>query len=320
MLMSNFGRNAKGNFQQDSSFYTLFHGARAVLLEDELNEFQWNQIERLAEMNRGKYTNGLINGFNIVETNEDDIFYIESDSPFSFLVDGYDLKAGHNIVANQPSSITSEDNRMIFKLPHEDFGHDLVFLEIWFEAMDFSEKIRKYGGETTPAINNSMYDIRINAETSRRIQLRWRIRSVRNETSLSNVFIQDYSGNDSTLKYEAFDEMYLGDLGVLKTGDKDIKSFGMVYALPLFKVNRNGFKITLDQIERLISPAEVKAGIVFESLRQDLRRILRKIINGTATLNDLETPVLNNSLNTETKYILEKIINQTATLEDLELL
>lgn len=257
--MSTFNRSANGNFHKDGSIYTLFHGAKTILLEDELNELQWNQIERLASMNRGQYTNGMMTSFTIKTTNYDDIFYIEADTPFSVLLDGYDLKMGNNTISGQPSDIVSADNRLIFKLPHYTSGTDLVFIEAWFEVMKYDETLRKFGGIDTPIITNKMYDDRVQRETSRRVQFRWRIRVERNVSSLSSVNALNYNGSTTSVKFVEKDGIYVANLGEQRTADGDLKTLGTVYALPLFMVNRNGgYKIALNQIIDMTPKARLR--------------------------------------------------------------
>lgn len=272
--MLNFGRDAKGKLQEDSSFYTIFYGDKAILLEDELNESQWNQIERLASMNRSQYSSGILNDFTVKSTGEDDVFYIETEQPLSVLINGYDLKIGHNTIDNQPVTISSEDNKIIFKLPHETTGFDFVFLEAWFEVMSHDETIRKYGGEATPAIGNFMLDGRVSRETTKRIQFRWRIRSVRNEENLDNVLAHNYDGVETIAKFNNQNDVFVADIGVQRDKKNNVKSLGKIYALPLFKVTRSGYTIDTTKIKDIVAKARTKAKMQhIKELEQNLPQL-----------------------------------------------
>lgn len=176
-MSASFQRGNKGSFHEDSNILSVFHGTDAFLLEDELNESQWNQIEARAEQMKIQYTSGILSNFTLVDKGT--YAYLESTDgkPFNVLVDGYVAKVGGNF----PSNPDSADNRIIFETLHE-FGHvnddnsdNIHFIEFWFEVIDHGSVVRKFGGVDTVSITNNMWDNRINTETSRRIQLRWKI-------------------------------------------------------------------------------------------------------------------------------------------------
>jgi hypothetical protein len=257
--MTNFNRDTDGSFQKDSSIVSLFHGTKAVLLEDELNELQWTQAERLASIMREQYMSGFSSKFTVNATSYDNIFTIDNivaGKPLALLVDGYQLKIGNNTATSQPSGLVSNDNRVIVQLPAADTTTrtDLVILEAWFEVIKGTEQLRKFGGVDTPILTNTIIDPRMpQGETSRRIQLRWRIRTLKNQSAITNVTALDYKGTDSGVKYTAFDEIYSVDLGTKLESTSDIKSFGKVYGIPLFKVARtpNNNTITSANITNL---------------------------------------------------------------------
>lgn len=239
--MSSFERNNKGPaFQKDSSIYSLFFGTRTKLLEDELNELQWTQVEILAEFNRNQRTSGLLQSIKAVGTSTDNIFYFQSPKVLSVLVDGYLLKAGSNAVDEQP--LASSDDKLFVKLngaPTTGTRTDLVMLEAWFETISHQDTIRKFGGDTTPILQNNLLDPRANAETARRIQLKWRLRVINNATSPETVEALKPDGTDSGVLFTSVDgAIYSADIGLQRDSNMDLESNGVVYAIPLATVDR----------------------------------------------------------------------------------
>ncbi|AEO93678.1 gp420 [Bacillus phage G] len=171
-MCPSFRRSNKGIFQDNSNVLSIFHGTDAFLLEDELNESQWNHIEARAEMFRAQYTSGILSDFNLVKVDNNSSYIETKDSkPFYVLVDGYLVKIG----GNQFGNILSSDSRLIFDTNLENEVDKLHFIEFWFEAINHSQDLRKFGGEDTSLITNKMLDDRIKTETSRRIQMQWKI-------------------------------------------------------------------------------------------------------------------------------------------------
>ncbi|MNM45079.1 hypothetical protein D3C81_559960 [compost metagenome] len=240
--MAVFNRNNVGGFQKDSSIFSIFHGTESFLVEDELNESQWNQIERLASQVREQYTSGSLRPFNINTANYNNFFSISSQdgNPMSFFVDGYLLRVGANNPGSLPTGLTSSDDKIIFKLNSAgtQTRTDLLILECWFEVINYTELIRKYGGTDTPNLQNTILDQRSSVETSRRIQFKWRIRAIDGQVDVSQVNAMGYNGIASEIKYQSLGSIYAANIGTKTLSDGSLKSPAIVYAVPLFKVSR----------------------------------------------------------------------------------
>jgi hypothetical protein len=254
--VSTFDRNSSGTFQNNSSVYSVFHGTDSYLLEDELNESQWNQIEKNALKTKEQYTNGLLKKFTINAPSYDNFFSINSNdnNPLSFLIDGHILRVGENNPGGLPDGLTAAQDTLIFLLNAADAATrtDLVFLEVWFEVIGYHEMIRKFGGDTTPALINNIYDARINVETTRRIQFRWRTRSINSESLMTNVNAFKYDNVDSGVTYTAYNDIYIADTGVqyiTSAGKNSLKSNGIVYGIPLFTVARKASNDAIDTVD-----------------------------------------------------------------------
>lgn len=255
--MVSFNRKGDGSFQKNSSIYSVFHGTHSFILEDELNELQWTQIENIAAQTREQYTNGFLKSVDIITNEYDNFFAIKNkdENPMSLFVDGYLLKVGANKPADLPVDLVPSDDKIIFKLNKAGTTDrkDLLLMEVWFEIIGYTEQLMKYGGVDTETIPNKILDTRSNIETSKRIQLRWRIRSVDNQDDITKVYASNYNGNPSSAKYEPHDGIFIANTGV-KEFQGSLKSNGIVYGIPLFTVTRpaNDDKIVTENIESVL--------------------------------------------------------------------
>lgn len=139
--------------------------------------------------------------------------------------------------------------------PNSGTREDLAFVEIFFESVaptgsreDDDENVYKYGGLQSGTLTNDLLDNVAGAETSRRVQLRWNIRTV---ADVNFTTYPDGVNDNSRVKARGgapADSNYsftkLAD-GVYRAGDGSNAACvgmncidGYVYALPLYKVRR----------------------------------------------------------------------------------
>lgn len=139
--------------------------------------------------------------------------------------------------------------------PNNGTREDLAFLEVWFEEVaptgspeDDDENVFNYGGVNSGTLGNDLQDPVAGDETSRRIQLRWNLRTVPDVNFASypdgvgnSDKVKARGGNDTDTDYsfsKISDGLYRAgsgtssDCSILKCTD------GFVYAIPLFKVHR----------------------------------------------------------------------------------
>ena len=215
--------SAQSKFNASKNYTEVKFGADAPLLEVELNELQQIQNNARAELVRQTIhsgftslaTIGYLTTANQIKLNEESVAF----------VNGYQIKipAGTVITLPAPPTFGTRD--------------DLVFLEAWFEEIDSTK-------------DTAIKDSRIGQETSRRIKLNWRIRTVADV----NFSTYDEGVNDAN-KVKAWggtgaDTTYTftkdsADVGLYKAGNgsQDSKNAlktadGYVYAIPLFRVKR----------------------------------------------------------------------------------
>ncbi len=139
--------------------------------------------------------------------------------------------------------------------PNSGSREDLAWLEAWFEEVaptgspeDDDENVYKYGGVQSGTLANDLQDSVAGDETSRRIQLRWNIRTA---TDVDFTTYPEGLGNTDRVKARGgsdadTDYTYtsLGD-GLYRAGDGSSAACttlacvdGYVYAIPLYQVHR----------------------------------------------------------------------------------
>lgn len=139
--------------------------------------------------------------------------------------------------------------------PYNGTREDLAYLEAWFEEVaptgspeDDDENVYKYGGLASGTVANDILDPTAEDETSRRIQLRWNIRTAADvnftnyPAGINNTDrVKARGGNNSDTDYGYAS---LGN-GLYRAGDGSSAACtalkcvdGYVYAIPLFHVHR----------------------------------------------------------------------------------
>lgn len=139
--------------------------------------------------------------------------------------------------------------------PYNGSREDLAFVEVWFEEIapsgspeDDDENVYRYGGIASGTIANDLLDSVAGDETTRRIQLRWNIRTV---TDVNFTNYPNGVDNGDRVKARAgaqSDTSYtFGGVGngLYRAGDGSSAACttlkcvdGYVYAIPLFRVHR----------------------------------------------------------------------------------
>ena len=172
-----FNQPIVGQFQKSSSIYSVLFGTDAVLLENELNEMQWIQIEKVSSIFQNLYTSGIIDKIDINKVNNDIVLKnTQPTKPISFLIDGFFLDIGGQ---NLDDEVKIDTSSTLFGV-----NKNIVFLEAWFETVDgvaTNNLINKFGGNNNS--NQIAYEIkddeRLSKETTRRIQMRWKVRIIK---------------------------------------------------------------------------------------------------------------------------------------------
>ena len=165
--------------------------------------------------------------------------------------------------------------------PYNGSREDLAFVEVWFEEVapsgspeDDDENVYRYGGIASGTIANDLLDSVAGDETTRRIQLRWNIRTVTdvNFTSYPNGVdngdrVKARAGAQADTNY-AFGGV--GN-GLYRAGDGSSAACttlkcvdGYVYALPLFRVHRRN-QTTYDATDNKEGAPAYSSGTIIPS-------------------------------------------------------
>lgn len=336
-----FDRNPKGNFNIDNNFVSIQSGSEAYLLEDELNELQWIQYEQKAQLIRSTMDSGIMYNVPIIldtthNSEIDTALYIKSFNNYDVNnntvllsiknyipvnLNGYVFKICGTYNKNISGQATTHNNILIDLYDCSKLSNgtknELVYLEMWFENINSVEnnQINAYGG-TANEYSEFENDQRLRLETTRRIQLKWAIKSKIDCNNLTDVspinnnkkYIKGTSVNGKN--YSNDDNIYVCDVG-LNHPTKSIDN--MYYAIPLFLIVRNNGQITLNNVTPLYkTPKQYVSKFANKeiSFGKD-QEIILKNIDG----NILE---LKNSSNNNIDLVLKTLTNDLSKTKQIE--
>lgn len=273
-----FDRNPKGNFNIDNNFVAIQSGSEAYLLEDELNELQWIQYEQKAQLIRSTMNSGIMYNAPIIlnttyNSDVDTALYIKSynnrdintntvllsiKNYIPVNLNGYVFKICGTYNKNISGETTTHKNILIDLYDGNRITSgtkkELVYLEMWFENINSTEnnQINAYGGSSNE-YEEFTNDTRLRLETTRRIQLKWAIKSKIDCERLTDVspennqkYIKGTSINGQS--YSNDSNIYVCDVK-LNHPTKAIDN--MYYAIPLFLITRKNGQIELNDITTL---------------------------------------------------------------------
>lgn len=237
-------------FNKDANFQAVRFGADAPLLETELNELQDIQNEQRKQLIRDTMPSGFIKlstlDYTSMETTPNTII-LKDESVAYVNGERIYIPAGTRITLPVPPTIGSRQ--------------DFVLLEMWGEEIDSTEDVEKFGGEGQDTLTNYIKDSRIGVETSRRIQIKWRLRAVENTSSLTSVNAKGQLENESTTKFakvETDNGLYIATVTGASVDNK-------VYALPMFTVyRRNSGGFSAKNVSGSLLSTDGVAGRYFE--------------------------------------------------------
>lgn len=260
-----FDRKVTGNFDKHKSFKSLIGGTGGYFLEDEMNEMQWIQNEARTEILKSQFHSGIVYDKEnrlILQNNENYIPNLFSFSPTKALINGYLIDLRGNLGRLYDNN--GFNNVLLHDSPEDGFRDDFVYLEVKFKIVKVGDEIWFNGNEdnVNGVIENDLFDRRINGETTRRIQLQWKIKTVKGidfesfkdgfDNQFKNGNIQNYNVRDreyysfwrSDLNLDQKNNFSDKGLWVCGTGvSGDFETFdGYIYAIPLFKVSRRNSK------------------------------------------------------------------------------
>ena len=295
-----FTRSPKGKFNPDCNFISIQGGTNAYLLEDEVNELQFIQVHALSSTIKRITYSGVLTKVNADDDNASTaegapqaLAYKYEDTeatpitsseqlnhitinPFTAILDGH---------VSYISGTNGSPIDVYFTDPYTtgQERQDFVILEFWYKqitqettvdeygsAVKTISPIYQYGGVNNRILNPysgtqeySIIDPRMAVETTDRVQLQWRIRTIPDKDNVVDEDRIHYSPYGSELEVKV-EEMLLNPLNskgspytlsTYRTSSHDPYLFiaghgteqdkiafgtidGYVYAIPLFNVKR----------------------------------------------------------------------------------
>jgi DNA-binding cell septation regulator SpoVG len=253
-----FSQPIKGTWKDNTHFVALNVGSDAYVMEREVNEAQWLNVDNAAKTLKQitksgiltiDKTNNLEKCFKIINNNTTNLNGFEL-PPFDSVVNGF--------LTHHEYYRTGETKKNIpIRLPNPPVGdvrHDFVFLEFWFSELKKNDKVPMFGYDINSPMDFNIIDERIEAETSRRIQLQWTISHYEDfDNKYSKGFVDaDGKPNESihplaqngyrAKKYfykQSENDPYLFIAGEGLIANPTIHTIdGYVYAIPLFRIMR----------------------------------------------------------------------------------
>lgn len=232
---------------QSRNFSMIAFQQAKPLLDSELNLSQQVQNALRAEAVRKLLSPGLLSATTITDV---------TDKKNTLRLSGATANVNGWLINLYGANRSDNQSDITFaEAPYSGTREDLAYVEAWFEEVapsgspeDDDESVYKYGGLASGTMPNDLQDPTAGDETSRRIQLRWNIRTV------SDVDFTTYPkgvNNGTRVKAKggaSSDTGYtfgsVGD-GLYRAGDGSSSACtalkcvdGYVYAIPLFRVHR----------------------------------------------------------------------------------
>jgi len=273
---------------KDKQFGAVVFRKNRPILDSELNLISLMELENRAEQIRSMYPSGWVmsemNPYSNYFTDKtySNVFYFgnqvsnEVRSPMYAIVNGWVVPVTGTKTGQPPLAANDTDtwNKIMLNPPSTSTGGnraEFVFLEVWLQEIESDPsgsvadgkpeagKVYKFGNVEAgfTSLDDDLIDPAINIETTKRVQVQYRIRVV------ADVNLIDYpSGFDKTLVFAQgslsapsavyFENMAetLGDPGLWRSGTGDPTTFGTVdgyvYAVPICTVFRRNSSEFLD--------------------------------------------------------------------------
>lgn len=170
------------NFNKLANFSEVKFGENKPVLEVELNEMQQIQNEARADIIRDTMPSGFVTLGDI-----DYDYCANNDNQIKLKTESIAYVNGYRITIPKDTIIEIGESDKV--------REDLVFLEVWKEAVNDIDTLTEYGGENNAVINNPIKDERYPVATSQRVALKYRIRHVA-DIDFNKVWVQGNEGAD----------------------------------------------------------------------------------------------------------------------------
>lgn len=337
----NTGFEYESKFNTDNAFTGIKFGYDRSILETELNEMQEIQdynrrslIHKICKSGIIELTDRNFVGDKIVYSPNMERNKIAI-APMRVNVNGYEIHVRGDYTLNEVKSYLDID---LGEAPSGDdknsqYREDLVFLQVWFDEITANNQMKRYGNDMGTIIPNTLIDSRVGEETSHRIGLKWKIRTVKgiDFNTWENGFGYNHSGVDgySNIETDIANRIniepnskdgifanathyifkgcsFYGDNNLWVAGRPNLddpsntKDSNLVFAIPLFKLTRRN--------KQLYSLGNPNGAINYEYKESNLRPDGKcyDIIYESDIIDLRKNVIVNNN---EFEYYLDNTLN-----------
>ncbi len=254
-----FREPVTGKYNARSAVTALNVGSDAYITERELNEVQWIRREELADIIREVTCSGVL----VNQTNADakpfGTLDLDVDHPNSISLYSFRTVVHGHMVNHTTTDDTGADMPSIYlRLPNPPVSgvrHDLVYVEYWLEQLKDRDSLPVYGCTDNGPSGYVILDERVDAETTRPVQLQWRLavyEDYDNACAVNGLVDADEQpiagiipriGLTRPLRTHSY-ERVPGDPGLFRAGtgvpmDSQVNTVdGWVWAMPLLLITR----------------------------------------------------------------------------------
>jgi hypothetical protein len=312
----------------DNDMSMIVYLPDSPVIEGELNYQQqlvWMQIRRVIRSIIGSSV--LLTPIQPVATGEsNEIRLHTSNQPFFVALDGM-VKTVY--AYDEPIGGTKLEGGNRVTLPDYSFAgrEDLVYLECWLEEVMNDEAtgtadklIHRYGMVHGFTDENNIKVTSFNelSETTRRVQLRGRIRTLSGNLDLTGVGARD----SVSMTYNDTGEFFLAGDGTQSSAQNLNTVDGYVYAMPLVKVVRGGNSAEMSDIEVIATATATLQQLAATTLKDvgqfasDMQSLRDSIITNASAIQSLQS--LNNDLTQRNDSLATSLAASNAKIVTLE--
>lgn len=272
-----FSRNSTGQFNIDNNYMSIKAGSEGAIIEDEMNEMQWIQIEQRAQEVRSLMNSGFI--LNDVFVSKDDetdfnkngCFYIKNlnlDGTLkSYLLlniqnylpinmNGYVFRLGGQSKYT-PDNVTRNNHNILINIPDyaptiANTKNSVLILECYIKEVQYGDKVNYLGGiSNTDNPSTHSYDNRLNLPTTNRTQLVWQFRFLSDTDTFNEGIYHPFNNNTLNAYYKATnninnDKSFNRDINLYVSTNNNNVVNGNIFAIPVLQITQTKGSYTIN--------------------------------------------------------------------------
>lgn len=238
----------------------------------------FNQMQQDAQAKRRDFSRHLVtDGWSVLGA-----FSFPGTATNTFLMgESWYNEYGHEVHIGNPDAAANNATIALAPPPSSGTAVDLAFLEMWVEEVaapgstdnsggPVSRSLFKWGGVANNTFTNLLWWSALSVEPSRRLQLRWAIRSVRGATTMVGVAAQGSGSGPSSYTYalmtsptDSPTNLYIAGDGTSTTTAATRGVSGYIFATPIALIQRQAGLSTIlsGAVTDLRNPEQLQPGV-----------------------------------------------------------